>query len=265
VQRPSVSVGELTSRYFEDNVRLWSQYSEGLRRLSEDTFLPLTSGQSRVPGTPAIGERARELVQLSVSHYANLLTTYADFAGRFTQAILQPSSSAGGSASTPAAAGTEAETGAPDTGRAPARIELTFSGLVGEIASESFAVVNRKAEDLDVTFELTEFVREDGHHRFRAPVIFVPDRFVLAPGHQQIVECRILLGEPFTTGARHVAMARVPGFPEVQLVLLVRPQSRPQQTAAAIVETPDRPAPASTRSVSRVAKRPPGRSPRKPR
>jgi hypothetical protein len=124
------------------------------------------------------------------------------------------------------------------------------------MASQSFAVVNRKAEDLDVTFELTEFVREDGRHHFRGPVIFVPDRFALAPGHQQVVECRIPLGEPFTIGARHVAMARVPGFRDVQLVLLVMPQSQPQQPAATHAETPAEAAPTSTRS----ARRPRGRS-----
>lgn len=255
MQRASVGVGELTSQYFEDNVRLWSQYAEGLRRLSEGTFLRSASDQPRVPGTQEIGERARELVQLSVSHYANLLTTYADFASRFTQAMLQPASAAGRTASTSTAGGTEPETGAPGTG-APAQIELIFSGLVGEMASQSFAVVNRKAEDLDVTFELTEFVREDGRHHFRGPVIFVPDRFALAPGHQQVVECRIPLGEPFTIGARHVAMARVPGFRDVQLVLLVMPQSQPQQPAATHAETPAEAAPTSTRS----ARRPRGRS-----
>lgn len=264
MQRASVGVGELTSRYVEDNVRLWSRYTEGLRRLSEGTFLRPASDQPRVPGTQQIGERARELVQLSVSHYANLLTTYATFASRFTQAMLQPSSAAGRSAPTSTSGGTEPETGAPGMGRAPAQIELIFSGIVGEMASQSFAVVNRKAEDLDVTFELTEFVREDGRHRFRAPVIFVPDTFTLAPGHRQVVECRIPLGEPFTTGARHVAMTRVPGFNDVQMVLLVMPHCRPQQPAATHVETPPKPAPTSTRSARRVAKQPRGRS-RKPR
>jgi len=37
-------------------------------------------------------------------------------------------------------------------------------------------VANKKAESVDVSFELTEFVSEDGARRFRAPVAFTPDR-----------------------------------------------------------------------------------------
>jgi hypothetical protein len=227
VARDAGGLSKLTARYVDDNVDLWRRYGEGLRRLAQGAFPQGSSQEPRAAGAPDIGARARDLLVLSVTHYTALLRTYADFASHVAINVLLPSvddavrttSSTTTTGDRPTTEGAQPE--------ARNQIELNFTGTPGQTVSQSFVVANRKAADLDVTFELTEFVREDGRSRFRIPMTFVPERFVLPPGAEQVVECRIAIGEPFTTGARHAAMLRIPGFSDIQAVLIVMPRPAP--------------------------------------
>ena len=203
---------DLTSRYLDDTFQLWRQYADGLRRVSEGVFTQPTAGRPAAE-TPDLTARARDFVHLSVTHYSKLLTSYADFTTRAFETVLPR----------PPASGTpKAAADAP-----LAHVELTFSGGPGEAASQSFVVANKKADSVDVSFELTEFVSEDGARRFRAPVDFTPDRFVLAPGAEHIVVCRVTIDPAFVPGTRYMALLRIVGFPEIRTALLVAPDPAP--------------------------------------
>lgn len=210
-------VTDLTSRYVEDNLDLWAQYASGLRRLTDATIAGTSTGRRGAERAPDLGERARDLVHLSVSHYSRLLTTYADFATRLVTTVISPA----------------AEPPEPGADRAPAgagrqeplaSIELTFAGAPGTTVSQSFVVANRKTVDVEVGFELTEFVSEDGTSRFRAPVHFQPERFLLPAGRETVVECRIAIEPPFVPGTRYMALVRMTGFPEMRTALIVAPE-----------------------------------------
>ena len=244
------SVTDLTSRYVEDNVQLWSQYAEGLRRVSEGVLSRPASGRPGGTGSPDFAERARDLVHLSVTHYSKLITTYADFASRFVTTVLEPASR-----SAPPA-GRMPEPSGTGGARPPlANVELTFTGAPGETASQSLVVSNRRAAAVDVAFELTEFVSEDGNSRFRAPVQFVPDRFVLAPETERVVECRIEIGPPFLPGTRYMALLRIGGFPEIRTALVVAPLGTPRTEGLVVARRPGR-GKTARRTASRKRKNP---------
>jgi hypothetical protein len=214
----SAKITELASRYVSDNLRLWQRYGEGLRRVSEGA-IP-RAGSAAAPSTARsdIPTVARQVMQLNLTHYADLLNTYAEFTNRILTTVFQAPDPAPAASAPAAAAGT--------------RMELLFSGVTGESVSQSFAVANKKAESIDVAFELTEFVSEDGSSRVRAPVTFVPDLFVLSPGAERVVECRVPLIAAFATGTRYMAMVRVTGFPALETALIVVPLEAATQQRA---------------------------------
>jgi hypothetical protein len=211
----SAKISELAARYVSDNLRLWQQYGEGLRRVSEGAIPRAdTAARAEVPRSD-IPTFARQLMQLNLTHYSELLNTYAEFTNRILTTVFQ----APDAPSVTSAAATPSPAPAP----AGARIELEFTGVTGESVSQSFAVANKKAEPIDVAFEVTEFVSENGASRFRAPVMFAPDVFVLSPGAERIVECRLALTPAFVPGTRYLALVRVIGFPALETALIVVP------------------------------------------
>ncbi len=218
-------VSELATRYVSDNVQSWQRYAEELRRVSEGAMKG-TPGGAR-GGAPAgdIPEFTRQLVQLNLAHYSKLLNSYAEFTNGIIGAVFQ--STASGATASPASA--TPATPAP-AAAAPAatptvtRIELVFEGVIGESVSQPFAVANRKSEAIDVAFELSEFASEDGSSRFRVPVTFVPESFVLSPGAERVVECRVPLVESFKSGTRYMSLVRVIGFPTLETALIVLPR-----------------------------------------
>jgi hypothetical protein len=165
----------------------------------------------------------RELMQLNLTHYSNLLNTYADFTNQIFATVFQ---TAPGSSPLPSAPER------PEATHPGSRVELVFTGQPTELISRSFVVANKKGQSAEVVFELTEFVSDDGASRFRAPVTFAPDKFVLSPGAEQVVECRIPLISAFVAGARYTALVRVKGFPGMETALIVVPKQPGRQSRA---------------------------------
>jgi hypothetical protein len=225
----SAKIAQLASGYVSDNVRLWQRYGDGLRRVSEGA---LPRGDAAGTARSDIPTVAQQVMQLNLTHYSDLLKSYADFTNRLLSTVFQaPAAAPGASASPPsAAASTAAGASTP--------IELTFSGTIGESLSQSFAIANKKAEPIDVAFELTEFVSEEGTSRFRAPVTFVPDVFVLPPGAECVVECRVSLIPAFVPGTRYMAVVRVAGFPALETALIVVPRGAAAQASPEQANTP---------------------------
>jgi hypothetical protein len=229
----SAKIAELTSRYVTDNVRLWQRYGEGLRRVSESA-IPRADAAASGSARSDMPTVARQVMQLNFAHYSDLLAAYADFTTRLFSTVFQapaPAPAAQAPAP-PAAASTPAATSTPTP------MELTFNGTIGESVSQSFAVANRKAEPIDVAFELTEFISEDGASRFRAPVTFTPDLFALSPGAERVVECRVSLVPAFVPGTRYMGIVRVTGFPSLETALIVVPRAATTHASPEPADTP---------------------------
>jgi hypothetical protein len=212
----TAKISELASRYVSDNVRLWQRYAEGLRRVSEGVMPRAETAATPSASLGNVPIFAQQLMQLNLTHYSELLNTYADFTNRMISTVLQPQETAAAAAPPPTPPAASAGSSA--------RLELIFDGATGETVSQSFAVANKKTEPIDVAFELTEFVAEEGAAQFRAPVTFVPDRFVLSPGAERVVECRIPIAAAFVPGTRYMALVRVTGFPALDTALVVVPR-----------------------------------------
>lgn len=261
-------LGDLASRYVKDSVRLWQRYASGLQHVTEAA----TSSASRAPGAAAPNLEAvgRELVQFYISHYSDMVTAYAEFTTHALASVL----GAGGAAATvssqsaPAAAAAPVAAPAPPPAAAPEgpKVRLTFAGSPAAIVGQSFAIANKQAAAVDVSFELSEFVREGGAPRVRVPVTFSPERFVLEPGSERVVECCVPLGAPLVPGSRYMAVVRIAGFPGMDIALVAAPSAVPEdQPAATISTTPVKPKPEAAPAGATPRKKAPARRSSKPR
>ncbi len=207
---------ELASRYLTENVRVWQRYGDMLRQLS--TSRPQTPSLQSIQefATRDGVEFISQVMQLNLNYYSSLLDMGVDFTNRMFGKAAQPEAPAQSPPSASAAATPTATTSGPT-------FELEFSGRHGETPSSPFVVANKKAEVAEVSFEISEFASEDGRTRFRSPVEFTPDPFVLQPGAEQIVECRLPIDAKFVPGARYMALVRVTGFPGMEIGLIVTP------------------------------------------
>lgn len=221
---------ELAARYTAENVQIWQRYAEAIRRFSSGqgggarpqaqmTDFVLNEGS----------EFVRNLMQLSLNYYSILLDMSLDFTNRLLDQVFQPPHE-------PASP----EPAPPPRPSRSTRFELAFSGQTGEIPSSPFVVHNKKDEAAEVSFEITEFISEDGATHFRVPVEFVPDQFVLEPGAEKVIQCRVPLEPDFVPGRRYMALVRVTDFPGMEIGLIVTPQAsapgEPQLAESAVTE-----------------------------
>lgn len=235
---------ELASRYLMENVRVWQRYGEMLRQFG--TGLPQTpSLQSTQEFAPRDGvEFISQVMQLNLNYYSSLLDMSLDFTNRMLGKAAPPQAPAQPPPAAPAVA-------TPTATTSGLTFELEFTGRPGEMASHPFVVANKKAEAVEVSFEISEFVSEDGRTRFRSPVEFTPDPFVLQPGAERTVECRIPIDVQFAPGARYMALVRVTGFPGMEIGLIVTPLAASDAIAPSIEQ--DRPLPGTDSIASTPA------------
>lgn len=205
---------ELATRYVTENVKIWQRYAQTVSRLSgREGRGENLQGQLADFALHEGGEFIRNLMQLSLNYYSVLLDMSVGFTNRMLDQALQ----------TPP----EKAPPPPPAESRPAsstRFELNFSGQQGQTPSSPFVVENKKEEPVTVSFEITEFISEDGTMRFRAPVEFIPDQVTLEPGAEQVVQCRVQLEPDFVPGRRYMALVRVTGFPGMEIGLIVTPQ-----------------------------------------
>lgn len=202
-------------------MRTWQGYAEELRRVSESIIPATPTGANWTAPLGNVPAFARQLMALNLAHYSKLLNSYAELTNGIINAVFQ------GSEATATASAPTAATTPPNA----TRVELVFSGVIGESVSQPLAIANKKAEAIDVAFELSEFVSENGASRFRVPVAFVPEAFALSPGAERIVECRVPFVEAFVPGTRYMALVRVVGFPGLETALIVLPEPTAQRVA----------------------------------
>ena len=207
------------TRYVEDGVRAWERLLQGYSQAA-GAEVKLDEAQQRFAefarqdGADAV----RKLMQINYDYYMSLMNTYLDFSERAFNASLQ---GAKGEAASAARRGEEISA-APATKNK--NIDLHFDAKKRGLQKQAFVVANKNPQDVEVSFEISELICEDGETRTAAPVTFEPDRFVLKPGDEQVIECRLKLTKTLKAGLQYVALARVVGFEDLFVRLLIDPE-----------------------------------------
>jgi hypothetical protein len=154
----------------------------------------------------------RKFSELSANYYAALLNTGLNLSQEFYQQVYQ----------------TKTNGPAPvQPSPVAAARELVFTGLIGSTVSRAFVVSNRTDKPAKVSFEVSEFIKENGPEKIRADAQLRPSSFELAGHAERTVDCSLRLTEAFQPGCEYRAMLRVIGFPEMKIGLLAMAESAP--------------------------------------
>ncbi len=206
------------TRYLEDGVRAWERLLQGYNQ-SAGGQVKLDEAQQRLAdfarkdGADAV----RKLMQINYDYYLSLMNAYLEFSESALKASLQEGDKTDAA---PAAERDEAISAAPVASNK--NIDLQFSAKTRSLQKQAFVVANKNPEDVEVSFEVSELIGEDGSKKAAAPVAFEPDRFVLKSGEEQMIECQLKLSSPLKL--QHVALARVVGFEDLFVRLIVGPE-----------------------------------------
>ncbi|MBL3591572.1 MAG: hypothetical protein JMN24_17580 [gamma proteobacterium endosymbiont of Lamellibrachia anaximandri] len=155
---------------------------------------------------------AGRLVQQNIEYYVNVVNLGLDLTHDAFAATLSP---------TDEKPAKRAETDSVSSSRSSGQTEIHFSRMMGEKQNRAFIVANKQPEDVEVSFEISEFVAEDGKSRVRIPVSFEPAHFMLKTGQEQVVECQLAVTDVLTAGQRYQALARVAGFDDMLIRLSI--------------------------------------------
>ena len=168
-------------------------------------------------------EYTRSVMQSTADYYARLMSAGLEYHRRLAEALgtVEPASVA------------LAEAPALPAPELPPRnlTDLHFSSRAASAQSQQFVIANRQSRDVPVKFEISEFVSERTRTRCQAAVEFHPAEFVLPPGGEQVVECRVPAGAAFMADETQIALARVVGFPDMMLRLFVMADATPPAQA----------------------------------
>jgi hypothetical protein len=243
---------ERLARGFEEYYRLWERWAEALRASPASRLdAPAVSDRSPALARSDAFDVWRRWWSLQWEYGADLLALSLSAAQRAVDVLLP----------VPAPQATHNLRTAPDepapveadvavsalparTARLPAiasptpqpgrDVALALDGAIGETVARPFLVANRTTSAVEVGFEATEFVSIDGTARLRAPVMFLPERFVLGAGEERSVECSLEISPRFRPGVPYLAWIRVRGFEAMQMGLIV--SARPRVAAQSIGE-----------------------------
>ena len=208
-----------SSRYIEDGLRVWERYLQGLSNAA-DGNVKLDKAQERFTdfaredGTETI----RKLVQINFDYYKSLMDICLEFSEKALNASLQ------GATNQDRAATARDEAANASSASKTKNIDLNFSAKKRSLQKQAFVVANKNNAETDVSFEVSELICEDGKTKTSAPVTFEPGRFTLKAGEEQVVECRLKLTKALKPGMQHVALARVVGFEDLFVRLIVGPE-----------------------------------------
>jgi hypothetical protein len=194
-----------------------------MNRLDHSADLPLRYAQLAQSVTL---DFARSVFDSTAEYYARLMGAALEFNRRLADAFVPPASAAvavTGATALPAFA-------APAPAPAPGVTVLEFSTRGPGAQTREFVIANRQQRDVPVKFEVSEFISENSHTRRQTPVMFEPAEFVLSPGCERVVACSLPGNEAFIPDETQIALARVVGFPDMMLRLVVNADVAQPQT-----------------------------------
>jgi hypothetical protein len=212
------------TRYLEDGFRAWERYLQSFNKAGAE--FKITDAQQRFTDFAFKdgAEAMRKLMHINYDYYMSLMNAYLEFS---ESALNRSHQSAKGEVAPVATEGNEAISVTPATHYK--HIDLHFSAKTRRLQKEAFVVANKNPADVDVSFEISELICEDGKTSTVAPVTFEPDHFTLNPGEEQVVECRLKLTKALKEGLQYVALTRVVGFEDLFVRLIVNPENASAQ------------------------------------
>lgn len=160
----------------------------------------------------------RQLMQLQLDYYMNVMKVGMEFNNALLDSVFQGKPCP---PQEPATSGTSTTPPPTDTPNRSVATDIHFEGKPGETLCRPFVVANREPRDIAVSFEISEFVCQDGDSIGDAKIEFHPAAFTLSCDEEQVVECHLVLDDRFQAGNQYAAMARVVGFPNMLLRLIL--------------------------------------------
>lgn len=204
-------IQEITSRSAGEQLRALQRYGDLLQRMARGELDEQAVREEYLRFTSEAAERyVRQLTTLSLSYYNALLELNRAFTDQFFNQVF------GGPA--------ERERPAPPR----RRVEIELVAPLGETASASFVVENKRLETAEISFIVSEFAGPAGTSPFRPPLQIQPPRFMLGPREERVVTLSLPLVEGlFTPGERYTATVIVRGYDDLELGLLVEAEPPP--------------------------------------
>ena len=209
---------DYSTKYLENGMRAWERYVQVVNNTAKDDYnvgaiQKKLEDFAQQEGADAVSK----LIHINCDYYMSLMNAYFEFSEHVMQASLE-GDEARDSVTSP---------GAEEVIAASAfkNIDLHFAAIKGKLQKEAFVVANKQAEELEVSFEVSELISEDGQPGATAPVKFEPDHFLLKQGEEQVVECQLKLTKPLEVGLQHIALARVVGFQDLFVRLIIEPEN----------------------------------------
>lgn len=141
----------------------------------------------------------------------------------------------------------QAETGKGD------QSALLFHGTKGESASNAFVVTNNRDEPIDVAFDITEVMRQDGGEQFKPKANFTPGKCQLPPHSDRVVQCTLPLSRRFDANQSYHGSISVVGFPEMamRIIVQVEEDTSPKSKKASAAKTAARKKTSSKKAASK--------------
>ncbi len=162
----------------------------------------------------------RELAEAGLNYYAAVLNTGVETASRFYEQVLV--------AAAPAQPPPPAVT----------RSALLFRAAPGATALNAFLVTNHRHESIDVRFDVSELVSEDGITRVHPEIRFTPAACRLGAGMEQVVQCTMQVPAQLPPGVDYRGRILVAGFPELAMEITLRADQPVASTAAVAAAEP---------------------------
>lgn len=212
----SEQVKNLGTRVLDEGTRAWERYFQimgeaSAGKWSTEEMQKRFTCFAQEEGT----EFVRKVMQCHVDYYVSLMHAGLDLSNSMLGSVFAPVGAKGGDAG-------QRPCG-EDSGK-ETQTQIPFEGKAGETHTQAFVIANKQAQKIEVSFELSEFISEDGKTKTRVPVAFNPHQFVLEPGQEQVVECQLTFENSMKPGQRYSALARVVGFPDMMVRLMVTPK-----------------------------------------
>ena len=212
----SEQVKNLGTRVLDEGTRAWERYFQimgeaSAGKWSAEEMQKRFTHFAQDEGT----EFVRKLMQCHVDYYVSIMHAGLDLSTSMLESVFAPVCAKSGDTG-------QQTSGA--TSKQETRTEMLFEGKRGETHSQAFVIANKQPQQIEVSFELSEFISEDGKTKTRVPVGFTPHQFVLDTGQEQVVECQLTFEKNLKPGQRYSALARVVGFPDMMVRLMVTPK-----------------------------------------
>ena len=216
-------IEETTRRAVSEQIHNLQRYNELIQRISRGELDQEAVRQEYLHFIQEESQRyLQQLAQASLSYYNQLVEisrTHNDLF--FTQVLnaAQPGSHNG------------------DSTKQPARkVEMNLRAVLSEEANGSFILENKRAEEADISFMVSEFSDESGVHIFRPPLQIVPPRFRMGAFEEVEVRLKLLvLPELFESGKTYTTTILVRGYDDLELLLTVQVEPGVQESEPMIL------------------------------